>query len=948
MERYIEYLLLTLISLPLVLSEYYNTPVKYFIVLILFLLSLLSILNLPKLSLVVPILVLPFYLTDPYVFILSIVLSLFTFYLNKYIQSIYIPLALSLLIVNLSYILIVFSIIVMIGIFYSIKLDLRGIVLSGIILLILSSLSLKYSYLSNFSNLAYFYLLFGIIGMIFENTRISRIKYTNYIKSGLLFLPFPILALIIGTPHAYYWWNVNSYAFKLSPLSLGLPGFYFPQINEVLGTYPLSHFLIYKLGNIGIYIYYFIFIYLSGIFSLFLFKKLNLSFNLFFSLIYEILSPYQDPLILIGYSLLPLVLYLTLSNVKSPIKYPLVMLTSVIGSSFYLFPLSFLILGSILDRKIWKSAIAIIFSNLFWIVPFLLTSASQLSIIKSNLFSLVIILILFITAYVESDKRFVISSIIGFTYMYLNLPYNQLFYPIAIISSFLALNSIKQLNFKKILTGILMFLFLFSIGISLVSFHSLSVPSFIEKDYKNLEKVPLSLVYWNDSFSKDSPLPFNNTVVNISNIKYIIYKGNVYNNSKYIGYPFYVQKVISPYVLLKGNWSEIPFNIIRINSSTFYYNYISKNISITKNNYVDLTSRLSYQFIAWNISTPSINEFEISVSGEFTGVSEVPQIFLGYGVNNTSNLDNLSSHIILINLGKHNLVFNDQKGVFSFIGYDVPFNSHYNFNVQLIFKNVSGRVQLYQEIINSTKYNVDVNSSLQWNQIKELGISLPIDSSLKLYNISYGLLNQYHVNSTYLEWDVEKVPSDLIFASNKVLTGFLKINSSKSLNISVEYSNGTIKPLNTPYLIGVSKIIFESYEKGNVSINSIYISNNSLKYVILGNQINKINKYNYTEDVILGGIRITFISNSSLKLYLYKFNNIEYIIDGKVIKNETIVLPPGKNIVIAKYYDEPLIFYLIYLSIILSVLVTIVSAISYLKSIRTKIFRRFKKLSKNF
>ncbi|AWR94084.2 hypothetical protein [Acidianus brierleyi] len=398
MEKDSVYLLILLGIIPIILSSYFNIDFIYFLSIVLIDLSFFAILKIYKFTFIIPFAMIFSLKEDPYIVILSIFLSLFTYYFPKYIPSLFVPFSLGISLLHENIGLELFSIIILISIFYVLKLDSRGIIVDGIIFLIVSALLNRNGLLQYFSNIAYFYLIFGIISIIIENHSFNKLKYSK-LKILLIYLPFSILLFILGIPHNYYWWNYESFIFRMNALSLGVPGLYYPQINQIIGLYPISHFLISKFNIYGIKIYYAIFSYISGIFAFLFFNRIKAKYSTIFSLIYEIMSPYYDPQIMLGYALLPLILYIITLNISNYFKYPTAMLLSSVASSFYLFPLTFIIISPFLIKNSWKVSIAILGSNLFWIIPIVISGPPSLPIIRINFIYLLVALTIFIAAY---------------------------------------------------------------------------------------------------------------------------------------------------------------------------------------------------------------------------------------------------------------------------------------------------------------------------------------------------------------------------------------------------------------------------------------------------------------------------------------------------------------------------------------------------------------------
>uniref|UniRef100_A0A2U9IDJ0 Thermopsin n=1 Tax=Acidianus brierleyi TaxID=41673 RepID=A0A2U9IDJ0_9CREN len=484
---------------------------------------------------------------------------------------------------------------------------------------------------------------------------------------------------------------------------------------------------------------------------------------------------------------------------------------------------------------------------------------------------------------------------------------------------------------------------------NITTLHTISISEINDytKKISNITNISSpELVFWNTSYPKISPIPFNNTNVNISSIRFIINKNFTYsNNTIYKGYPFYIEKIYSiSNKIVKGNWTETPYTIFNINYSDFYYNYKSDNMSFNiKSNYILIKSNLSYQFLIWNISK-LLNNFTINLIGRFSQDNLAPSILLGYNINNKTSLVFYNYSSILVNLGKDNFVFSDtQKGI-GYIGKDAQFNPQNEFNVSIEFYNNNNSLEITKEIINDTEYNIDLDTHFNWNDIKEIGIVLPLGTYLDLYNMSIDIYNPVYINKTYINWDTIIHPSTLVFTPIEPLTGNITVNSSVPLNIYVQLPDGKIeKYVSGP--ITFSKLFLKEENQLNVTINSIYVKNDFKTFIIIGKEIYTINKYSYNESYILGGIKIIFNSNSAIKILIYDFPYTIIELNGKETHNNTLILYPGDNTLYIIYSDQSIIPYSIFLSImsyiVLSIAITIYKFKNYF--LANKIFKLTKK-----
>ncbi|BCS91400.1 hypothetical protein [Metallosphaera javensis (ex Sakai et al. 2022)] len=373
MDRALSYAVATIIDVTVGSAPFLGLSFYETLVIVLIGSSIYSLI-LSDFSISMPLSLIPFTLIShsPSFLVISSLSTALSYYLRDKATAFLLTLGVSMLVFNLEAVFQVLAFVVLLGVLVYLKVDIRGVVANGIFLLLLSAISainqgFSSEVVNTLSDGAYYSLTFGVLGLASQNAKLPR----RIPRIPLLFLPYALATLGFGIPQDYYWWNPSSFLFKANPLSLWVPDIYFPQVNQILGSWPLSHELVHL--YLGVNIYIAILTYLSGIGSYLMFKKLGVRQVSLFSLVYQVLSPFPHPYLLLGYAVLPFTAYLMNVNVRNSVKYPAVMLVSVIGSSFFLFPVTALLMGAFLGRRdLPYMGIAVIGANAFWIIPYLI------------------------------------------------------------------------------------------------------------------------------------------------------------------------------------------------------------------------------------------------------------------------------------------------------------------------------------------------------------------------------------------------------------------------------------------------------------------------------------------------------------------------------------------------------------------------------------------------
>lgn len=344
--------------------------------------------------------------------------------------------------------------------------------------------------------------------------------------------------------------NPHSFYFSSNPFSLWLVSGYFPQVNTILGTWPLSHLLSVRL-------YIALLALLSGEASYFLFKRLGIPKPWLPALVYQLLSPFPYPYLLLGYSVLPVTGLLLTLKVRNEIKYPAIMVSSMIGSSFPFFLISAGLL-SVREKNFPWLILGMVGANAFWLLPYLIFGFPTESVEITSSFAL-LIPVLVLLAKFERGK--VIVPLLSLIYMLSGLPLSYAFYPIAILSTLLLF---KDTDIRKVASAVIVSILLLGSFLQFSHYSVAQVPSNITKIDGEIENA--TLVWWNDSYPLLSSAPINFTQLPLNFIQYVISHGKVMKNVNYTGFP------VSVYPLP-------PNNVIQVNGSWFPRRYPFPSIS---------------------------------------------------------------------------------------------------------------------------------------------------------------------------------------------------------------------------------------------------------------------------------------------------------------------------------------------------------------------------------
>ena len=905
MDRTLSYLIAVIIDVVVGSSPFLGLS-PYETLAIILLGSAIYSLILTDLSVSLPASLVPFTLfSHTYFFLaissLSIALS---FYLRDKATAFLLALGVSLLVFDLNAGYQVLGFIVLVGILVYLKVDLRGIVANGIFLLLIASVvaisqGIDSATVNVLSDGAYYSLFFGVLGLVLENARLPR----RFPRIPLLFVPYALVVLGLGIPSEYYWWSESSFVFRANPLSLWVPVIYFPQVNQILGSWPLAHVLIHL--PLGVNVYMALLTYISGVGSYVMFKKLGVRQVTLFSLVYQVLSPFPHPYLLLGYAILPFTVYLMSLNARKSVKYSAIMLTSVVGSSFPLFPVSAIAMGAFLRRKdLPWIGVAIVGANAFWIIPYLVLGGPSLGEISSSLTLALLLPVLVVAAKLE-DKVKVLTALGSLAYLVSGLPYSELAYPVAIMSSLLL---VSGEGVKKVLAGVTISLLLITAVFQVGSYHAVTIPPTIQKISKEVENA--TLVWWNYSYPLLSPVPFNTSPVVTQGIQYIVNsQGKVLPNPNYTGFPVFF-KVILPNNLSRANGTWIPevYPLLTLNSSHFLWNYKSDGLLVNVSQGVLIKSEIGVQFIAWRIPNNE-SSLLVSLNGSWISYFGEPMLFLGYNVSNQSSVTPINFTALTLWLTNGGQVLLYSKGTHELPrGYPIPTSGSFSLNFYL--EKQGNFTFLSGEAIDGEFHPLDINTTLPWNEINSLGLILPLRNELNLSQIQVSSFVPVNITQNWIYWNSSK-PFQVTFYPSTALNGTLYYKSTSS-SISVEINEVPAENGSSFTKVSNSTLISGP---GPVNVSALYFTHNkSVTYVVGALPVNTT--YQVKVKQLIGGEELIVSSHLPLNMTIIPIKGIGYKVDGSPFKGPVTELSPGTHVIQIVYPGEVFLIPSFYVSVL--------------------------------
>lgn len=624
---------------------------------------------------------------------------------------------------------------------YVVRFDFRPLIVVGISDLIASAYYYTTdltSLTNSLSQISYFLLLFGTIGIVIENTKIRLpVKVVSFIS----YIPLALLFSLLGKYEGYYFWTPLSFYFKIyTVLSLWIPGIgYNPVINQ-LPIVLLGHLL-------GERWYVFTMIFLSGFLTYISLRLLGFNFKkaLIGGFLYQFSSflPIYSPFI-IWYATVPIgiVSLKKFLESKNTLYLALVLLLSILGSSYYLWLPSVIIGSFVINKGKGFSLIpSLILVNSWWLLPYLILSFPNSTFLSFDLMKLGygtlplgILLLVNLVIYhnFENDKDlkiltlFEISAII---YSLLQFPYYQLLLPL--ISFFLIVIALSNLNITTIslkdLTKILILIMLIVSALGFVTnIHTITIPAQAYKASKLISSnTSVKLVYWTANYSLISSEPLSKELNSL--VKYIVLQNySVISNPKYIGFPVilivynYSNYIPSSWAVYSGgetldvinetfNHEVIIQKIIwKLNETT---SSIPSNRIIVAAFFENIPSN-STLYIDMNSSTP-INPNEIEFGLQYVGFATI--------INGSKAHVNMTSYKIKLNGSLYELYisYNSLKNITIYINsiYFTYNNKTYyiinpklpNYNITSEF--ITGGIKIQLNLTSSFLIKFNLNTS---------------------------------------------------------------------------------------------------------------------------------------------------------------------------------------------------------------------------------------------
>lgn len=921
MDKILRYLMAILIDIIVGSSPFFNLSFYDTVAILLFGSAVYSLI-LNDLSILLPISLIPYtLLSHSYApLIISSLSTALTYYLKDRATAFLLTLGISMSVFNFQAVYQVLAFVILIGLLVYLKVDIRGVIANGIFLLLIASIvavnqGLSSSVVNTLSDGAYYSLAFGVFGLVIENASLPK----KLPRIPLLFLPYALATLGFGTPPEYYWWSPNSFYFKVNPLSLWVPITYFPQVNQVLGSWPLSHVL--EHFRLGVDLYLLILTYLAGAGSYLMFKRLKVRQAPLFSLVYQLLSPFPHPYLLLGYAVLPFTVYLMSTNLRNVMRYPAIMLSSAIGSSFVLFPISAILMGAFLRRRdLSLIAVAMVGANAFWIIPYLMLGGPVTGSVPSFVSLALLFPVLVVTAKFE-DKTRVIISIGSLAYLLSGLPFSELAYPVVIASTlFLADGD----GIKRVLAGITIMLLLVTALLQVASYHAVSIPPTVQEISKKVENA--TLVSWNYSCPLLSPVPINVSPIVPNAIQYFVNgKGEVIPTPNYTGFPASFKIVLPTNITrVNGTWIPETYAEDTLNSSFFPIVYKSPGLEVNVSHGITLKSLYGEQFIAWSVpNSGNITTILVSLSGTWVSYSGIPILFLGQNVTNQSSVTPINFTAVGLWLTKGGQIFLYGNKGFRLLPHGYPIPTSGSFNLNFYFLDQNNYTILEGEEINGRFNSLYINTTLPWNDVNAVGLILPIGDQLNVSQIQLPGFVPSVATQDWIFWN-SPVPFRIAFHPSEPLNGTLYVKSNGSISLEV---NGL--PVRNGSMVGPIYSLSLLSSQGRVNVTSIYLLNNGFEDIIVG-PLPVNTTYEIKVKHLLSGDELIISSHLRINMTIVPFG-LTYKLDGVPFNtsNSTIlilgphpfdtlyskILSPGTHVLDILFPGEMYLFLGIYISL---------------------------------
>ncbi|QXJ33239.1 hypothetical protein [Saccharolobus shibatae] len=479
---------------------------------------------------------------------------------NKWIYSILITLAPGLIINNFYLLVIILAL--LIPLLIKLGGEPRAIIISGILYLIYSGIIFPNNgaLANQISQISYFYLVFGVIGIIVEDKRITRITLRK-ILPYLSFVPASFASIMLGYPRdsSFIYWSANSFYFS----HLYLPWIYeigYNSNQHLIAGWFFAYLLALLIENplITAEAFLWIFTFLSGLTSYYVFKRLNLKYPLLFSVLYQIniFNPIVSHSISVfSYAFLPLALFFTYN--KNKVLYSIVTLTA--ASSIPIF-ISTLVIPLVYRR--YYFLLYALGVNAFWLIPFLIFGYDKFTFNVSNIEVLISIIpvSMSVLLYQLRFKNIETVYMIFISFILQILGINT--GPLILLATILIFGSLRDISalYLTLLTG-LVILSTTSFSYGVISGYANT--TFYTYNLPNLPK-PGEYGFGITTLVNNLNLTASGEPIQLIsyNVKYFIYNSRVIENPLYFGFPIPAIPNYTPQLMFSYIYSNSSVKVI--------------------------------------------------------------------------------------------------------------------------------------------------------------------------------------------------------------------------------------------------------------------------------------------------------------------------------------------------------------------------------------------------
>ncbi|BCU67205.1 hypothetical protein HS7_06420 [Sulfolobales archaeon HS-7] len=437
---------------------------------------------------------------------------------------------------------------------FSLNLDRRGLIISGIAFLLFAGY--EYSISQSLSTLAgdavFYYLLTGVISIAVQDVSIpSRLKKQWFL--GIVgSLPLSYLAIMRGYPlgEPYYYWNSLSFYYKFSNiLSLWIPGKgTYVTLNQIF-PWVISHLLPFS-GLLRGEVYLALAVYLAGISTFASLKLMGINFKLAFlgSVLYQL--SFLDPVIHFGtstlaYALAPLFFSSVISGKKWDVL-PAVFSSVVMASSppIFVSALVTTYVYSYLTLRKLPYVLITLGVNAFWLLPTIALEGIFLTP-SSVVFPVVALLGIAFSAYYFRQKgwmEIIETLVVGLFLSIIGIP--SLF-----LEELLSFLAFLRVNSRTVMALGMIALSIFTVGFSA---SAVAQREYINQETLNqiysldqkLTNSSLLLVAFNSSLGYALSQPFTKNVTSYD--KFLVENNSLQPNPAFRGYPLILEPVVKP------------------------------------------------------------------------------------------------------------------------------------------------------------------------------------------------------------------------------------------------------------------------------------------------------------------------------------------------------------------------------------------------------------------